>query len=78
MYPESVTAIHPPDRPNWILHMNDSGWRMSDEHYTKWKKNVGRIFKAPQIRTATAGINKGRIRLESTAVYARSIFWKVV
>lgn len=78
MYPETVTTLHPSDHPNWILHMNDSGWRMSDEHYAKWKKNVGKIFKAPQVRTATVGVNKGKIRLESTAVYARSIFWKVV
>ena len=78
MYPETVTTLHPADHPNWILHMNDSGWRMSDEHYAKWKKNVGKIFKAPQVRTAAVGVNKGKIRLESTAVYARSIFWKVV
>ena len=78
MYDESVKTIHPPDHPNWILHMNDSGWRISDEHYNKWKKNVGSIFKAPQVRTATDGPNKGKIRLESTAVYARSIFWKVL
>lgn len=58
--------------------MNDSGWKMSDEHYAKWKKNVGKIFKAPQVRTATVGVNKGKIRLVSVAVYARSVFWKVV
>lgn len=78
MYDASVTVLHPPDHPKWRLHMNELGWRMSDEHYAKWKKNVGSIFKAPQVRTATVGINKGKITLESVAVYARSIFWKVV
>lgn len=28
------------------------GWKISDEHYEKWKKNVGKSFKAPQIRIA--------------------------
>ena len=78
MYSELVITLHPPDNPGWILHMNDSGWKMSDEHYAKWKKNVGKIFKAPQVRVATVGVNKGKIRLVSAAVYARSIFWEVV
>lgn len=77
-YPASITALHPPDHPNWVLHMNDSGWRISDEHYAKWKRNCGRIIVAPQVRVATVGPNKGKTRLISAAVYARSIFWQVV
>ena len=33
------------------LHMNTMGWRISEEHYQKWKKgvtNLGVIFKAPK------------------------------
>ena len=58
------------------LHMNTMGWTISDEHYGKWKNNVGKSFKAPQEKRAVAGINKGKIRLASTAVYCGTIFWK--
>lgn len=78
MYPESVTTLHPSDRPSWRLHMNETGWKISDEHYAKWKKNLGSIFKAPQVRVATVGSNKGKIRYISTAVYARTIFWREI
>ena len=34
------------------IHMNTMGWKISNEHYAKWKKNVGKSFKAPQTRVA--------------------------
>ena len=59
------------------------GWKISDGHYAKWKKNVGKSFKAPQIRIAPThfndgkrNMNAGKTRLQSTAVYGRTIFWK--
>lgn len=60
------------------LHMNTWGWKISDEHYHKWKENIGeRIIKAPQTKKATTGGNKGKICAKSTAVYGETIFWKV-
>ncbi len=58
------------------LHMNTMGWEISDEHYSKWKKNIGDEFKAPQVKKAVSGKHKDKITLLSTAVYCRSIFWK--
>ena len=60
----------------WELHMNTMGWTISDEHYEKWKTNVGKGFKAPQEKEAVYAPNKGQKRLVSTAVYCRTIFWK--
>lgn len=64
------------------LHMNTMGWNISNEHYVKWKAAIGGKFRAPQRRVAPINYknynNKGRIRLESTAVYNSTIFWKVV
>ncbi len=61
------------------LHMNTMGWTISDEHYAKWKNNVGSSFVAPQHRPAPDNYggykNKGKMRLKSTAVYNRTIFW---
>lgn len=60
------------------LHMNTWGWKISDEHYKKWKENIGvEIFKAPQEKKATTSTNKGKICAKSTAVYGETIFWKV-
>ena len=61
----------------WELHMNTMGWNISDEHYNKWKSNIGLSFKAPQTKKAVVGNNKGKIRLQSTAVYCNTIFWKI-
>ena len=65
------------------IYMNTMGWKISDGHYAKWKKNVGKSFKAPQIRIAPThfndgkrNMNAGKTRLQSTAVYGRTIFWK--
>lgn len=64
---------------NWEIHMNTMGWTISDEHYEKWKKNVGKAFIAPQHYPAQNNYggykNKGKMRLKSTAVYNRTIFW---
>ena len=59
------------------IHMNTMGWKISNEHYAKWKKNVGKSFKAPQTRVASMylggekkrNMNAGKTRLKSTAVY---------
>ncbi len=61
----------------WELHMNTMGWSISDDHYKKWKANVGEKFKAPQTKEAVVGKNKGKKMLSSTAVYCRTIFWEV-
>ena len=61
----------------WELHKNTMGWDISDEHYSKWKTSVGKNFVAPQVSTANTGLNKGKIRLTSSAVYNSTIFWKV-
>lgn len=76
---------------NFELHMNTMGWSIKDEHYIKWKDNIGGKFKAPQQRISPDNYekikanggkisykNKGKIRLNSTAVYGRTIFWKVI
>ena len=55
------------------LHMNTMGWKISDEHYSLWKANVGGRFKAPQEKKAVAGKLKGEMGLRSTAVYCRTI-----
>ncbi|KFF11694.1 hypothetical protein IW15_15930 [Chryseobacterium soli] len=59
------------------LHMNTMGWNISDGDYAKWKGAVGSGFQAPQVKAATTGMNKGKIRLQSSAVYNQTIFWKV-
>ena len=66
------------------LHKNTMGWSISDNDYEKWKKNVGSKFKAPQVsytsKTRTFKGNKyythNAIKLVSTAVYGKTIFWK--
>ena len=64
------------------LHMNTMGWKISDSHFEKWKTNVGPSFKGPQENfTPSKGkFNKyympNTVRLESTAVYGQTIFWK--
>jgi len=63
------------------LHMNTMGWNISDAHFKTWKSNVGSSFKAPQQKSAPANFgnyqNKGKMRLNSTAVYGETIFWKI-
>ena len=61
----------------WELHKNTMGWDISNAHYSKWKTSVGKNFVAPQVSTANTGLNKGKIRLTSSAVYNSTIFWKV-
>ena len=65
----------------WELHMNTMGWSISDSHYKLWKDNIGPTFKAPQKKVSPANLgnykNKGKIRLQSAAVYGETIFWKV-
>lgn len=59
------------------------GWSISDKDYKEWKQNVGRKFRAPQINYTPnngAKFNKyykeNVIRLKSTVVYGKTIFWK--
>jgi hypothetical protein len=65
----------------WELHMNTMGWNISDSHYNTWKTNVGAGFKAPQQKASPANFgnynNKGLMRLQSTAVYGETIFWRI-
>jgi len=65
------------------LHKNTIGWSISDADYSKWKSNVGKSFKAPQISFTPTGNGKfnkyylpNTIRFKSTAVYGGTIFWK--
>ena len=70
------------------IHMNTMGWNISSKHYAQWKNNIGKSFKAPMIRAARDSFynsvtkksipnpNAGKMRLQSTAVYGRTIFWK--
>jgi RHS repeat-associated protein len=63
------------------LHMNTMGWNISDDHFKTWKSNVGSSFIAPQQKAAPSNYgsyqNKGMMRLQSTAVYGETIFWKI-
>jgi RHS repeat-associated protein len=74
LYPESENRCHV---DGYELHMNTMGWKISDEHYSIWKANVGERFKAPQEKKAVAGKLKGEMGLRSTAVYCRTIFWEL-
>lgn len=66
-------------KQSFELHMNTMGWDISDEHYRIWKNNVGAAFKAPQKKAAPDNFgnykNKGKMKLKSTAVYGKTIFW---
>ncbi len=75
MFPDSdkrTSVPNPNGKGTWELHKNTVGWSISDEHYDKWKQNVGSKFKAPQ----TSVSRSGKIGYHSTAVYGRTIFWK--
>lgn len=66
------------------------GWNISPKHYVQWKNNIGKSFKASMIRAARDSFynsvtkksipnpNAGKMRLQSTAVYGRTIFWKTI
>ena len=59
-------------------HRNTWGWEISQEHYDKWKRFIGRNFvDVGRIHPATIGRNKGKIRAFSRAVYNGTIFWLV-
>ncbi|MGC4129278.1 MAG: hypothetical protein QM564_06895 [Bergeyella sp.] len=79
MFPASDTRA---STGRFELHMNTMGWSITDAHYSKWKQNVGSSFQAPQIRVSPMNYpqkgyyNAGKIRLQSTAVYGSTIFWK--
>ena len=34
------------------IHMNTMGWKISNEHYAKWKKMWENLLKTPQTRIA--------------------------
>ena len=76
-----------PSNGHFMFKMNTMGWSMSDEHYSSWKEAVEKKFgkgkfTVPQTKKATTNYggmkNKGRIRLQSTAQYGLTIFWKEV
>jgi hypothetical protein len=76
MYPDSDKRARNPARSE-IIRKNVGGWSISDEHYSKWKANVGRGFQAPQDTPASVGPNKGKKRYFSTAVHGGTIFWRI-
>ncbi len=68
-------------------HINTMGWRISDDHYESWKKNISNnarfgsnYFKTPKEKYAPDNFggyrNKDMIRRVSTAQHGLSIFWK--
>jgi RHS repeat-associated protein len=63
---------------SYELHMNTRGWTISNEHYAAWKKNIGSSFIAPQEKAGIFPPNKGKITYQSTAAFARTIFWKEI
>ncbi|PSK93146.1 DUF6443 domain-containing protein [Taibaiella chishuiensis] len=75
LFPVSDNRLSAPEK-GWQIHMNTRGWTITDEHYSKWKSNIGSSFKAPQTKFAPDGPNKGKITYQSTAVWGRTIFWK--
>lgn len=92
MWDGAEQAMYSPDNyrshDGFEMHMNTMGWNISRAHYEKWKQNIGKSFKAPQVRRAPKSLynertrkmepnfNGGKIRLVSTAVYGRTIFWR--
>ena len=76
-----------PSNGKFMFKMNTMGWSMSDKHYSSWKEAIENKFgkgkfTVPQTKEATSNYggmnNKGRIRLQSTAQYGLTIFWKEV
>ena len=76
-----------PSNGKFMFKMNTMGWSMSDKHYSSWKEAIENKFgkgkfTVPQTKEATSNYggmnNKGRIRLQSTAQYGLTIFWKKV
>ena len=68
-----------------MYKMNTMGWKMTDDNYQSWKKAINNKFgsgkfNVPQTKEATSNYggmhNKGKIRLQSTAQYGLTIFWK--
>jgi hypothetical protein len=64
------------------LHMNTGGWRIKQEHFDEWKKNIGLSFVAPQekytpkVKSTDKWYQPNTIYYESTAVHGKTIFWK--
>jgi RHS repeat-associated protein len=74
-----------PSNGHFIYKMNVMGWSMTDEHYSSWKGAVeskfgSGKFTVPHQKVATYNYggmkNEGKIRLQSTAQYGLTIFWK--
>lgn len=84
MIPKDFTD-KPSNGNGTMFKVNTMGWTMSNENFKSWKTAVdnkfgnGR-FNAPQTKEATCNYggmyNKGKIRLQSTAQYGLTIFWK--
>ena len=74
-YPGTDKRAHIPN-PNgpgtWQLHQNTIGWSISNADYAKWRQNVGKSFRAPQVSTTSSG----KIGYYSTAVWGRTISWR--
>ena len=87
---QAMVPLNYMDKPSngrFMYKMNTMGWAMSDGDYSSWKHAVNRKFGSgkftvPQKKTATSNYggmtNKGKIRLQSTAQYGLTIFWKEI
>ena len=74
-----------PSNGRFMYKMNVMGWHMQDEHYSSWKQAVENKFgtnrfTVPQTQKARFNYggmhNAGRIRLNSTAQYGLTMFWR--
>lgn len=74
-----------PSNGRFMYKMNTMGWSMTDDNYSSWKNSIESKFgegkfTVPQEKYATSNYggmkNKGRIRLQSTAQYGLTIFWR--
>lgn len=74
-----------PSNGKFMYKMNTMGWSMTDDDYSSWKNSVENKFgkgkfTVPQEKCATSDYgrmkNKGKIRLQSTAQYGLTIFWR--
>ena len=83
----SLSNMDKPSNGRFMFKMNTMGWSMSDGDYSSWKHAVDSKFGSgkftvPQKKTATSNYggmtNKGKIRLQSTAQYGLTIFWKEI
>lgn len=71
----------------FMFKVNVMGWDITDKHYTSWETAIGdkfgdKFFNIPQKKYAVSDYggmkNKDKIRLQSAAQYALTMFWNEV